>query len=100
NAISWVLSPLLGGIIAYLLFGMIQRHILLYNEKAENKLRQLSAERIAHRDQHRREFDRLTEIQQVAYTSKLLRDSELAKMPDVGPTQLESDYYKQLQKID
>lgn len=99
-AISWVVSPLLGGIIAYLLFGMIQRHILLYNEKAENKLRQLNAERIAHRDQHRREFDRLTEIQQVAYTSKLLRDSELAKMPDVDPTQLESDYYKQLKKID
>ena len=31
-AISWVLSPVLGGIVAYILFGAIQRHILLYNE--------------------------------------------------------------------
>lgn len=27
-AISWILSPLLGGVTAYLLFGMIKRHIL------------------------------------------------------------------------
>ncbi|NLE99119.1 MAG: inorganic phosphate transporter [Propionibacterium sp.] len=99
-AISWVASPLLGGVIAYILFGLIQRHILLYNEKAEHKLRELGAERIAHRDRHRSEFDRLTEIQQVAYTSKLLRDSELARMPDIDPTQLESSYYKELKRID
>lgn len=99
-AVSWVLSPLLGGIVAYLLFNFIQRHVLLYNEKAEAKLRDLNAERIAHRDRHANEFSRLTEIQQVAYTSKLLRDSELAKSPDVDPTQLESSYYKELKKLD
>lgn len=99
-AISWVASPLLGGVLAFLLFGMIQRRILLYNEKAEAKLRELSAERIAHRDREASEFDRLTQIQQVAYTSKLVRDSELAKSPDIDPTLLESRYYKELKKLD
>ena len=99
-AISWVLSPVLGGIVAFLLFNAIQRHILLYNEKAERRLRELNAARMAEGEKQKREFSRLTELQQVAYTNKLIRDSELAKNPDISPDQLESDYYKALKKID
>ncbi|WP_297752011.1 inorganic phosphate transporter [uncultured Tessaracoccus sp.] len=99
-AISWVLSPVLGGIVAFLLFNAIQRHILLYNEKAEQRLRELNAARMAEGEKQKREFSRLTELQQVAYTNKLIRDSELAKNPDITPDQLESDYYKALKKID
>ena len=99
-AISWVLSPVLGGIVAFLLFNAIQRHILLYNEKAEQRLRELNAARMAEGEKQKREFSRLTELQQVAYTNKLIRDSELAKNPDISPDQLESDYYKALKKID
>ncbi len=99
-AISWVLSPVLGGIVAFALFYGIQRHILLYNEKAEQRLRELNAARMAEGEKQKREFSRLTELQQVAYTNKLIRDSELAKNPDITPDQLESDYYKALKKID
>nr|WP_108870732.1 inorganic phosphate transporter [Tessaracoccus timonensis] len=99
-AISWVLSPVLGGIVAFLLFNAIQRHILLYNEKAEKRLRELNAARMAEGEKQKREFSRLTELQQVAYTNKLIRDSELAKNPDISADQLESDYYKALKKID
>ncbi len=99
-AVSWVLSPVLGGIVAFLLFNAIQRHILLYNEKAERRLRELNAARMAEGEKQKREFSRLTELQQVAYTNKLIRDSELAKNPDISPDQLESDYYKALKKID
>lgn len=99
-AISWVLSPVLGGVVAFLLFNAIQRHILLYNEKAEKRLRELNAARMAEGEKQKREFSRLTELQQVAYTNKLIRDSELAKNPDISPDQLESDYYKALKKID
>lgn len=99
-AISWVLSPLLGGVLAFFLFGAIQRHVLMYNEKAESRLRDLNAELLDHRDRHRNEFSRLTELQQISYTNKLMRDSELAKHPDIDPSQLESDYYKELKRID
>ncbi|WP_192929060.1 inorganic phosphate transporter, partial [Mycobacterium tuberculosis] len=36
--VSWVLSPVLGGLVSYLLYGVIKRHILLYNEQAERRL--------------------------------------------------------------
>ncbi len=99
-AVSWVLSPVLGGLVAWALFGAIQRHILLYNQKAEQRLRELNAARIAASEEQKREFSRLTELQQIAYTNKLIRDSELAKNPDIDPDQLESDYYRALKKID
>lgn len=99
-AISWVLSPTLGGLVAYALYWAIQRYILLYNEKAETRLRELNAERIREIEKQRNEFSRLTELQQVAYTNKLVRDSELAKIQDIDPTQLESDYYRALKKLD
>ncbi len=99
-AVSWVLSPLLGGVVAYLLFSLIQRHVLLYNQRAEQKLREVNAELVAHRDRHRNEFSRLTELQQIAYTNKLMRDSELARHPEIDPSLLESDYYKELKRID
>ena len=99
-ALSWVLSPLLGGVAAFGLFFLIQRHILLYNEKAESMLRDINNELLEHRNRHRNEFSRLTELQQISYTNKLMRDSELARRPDIDPSQLESDYYKELKRID
>lgn len=34
-AISWVLSPLLGGVLSYLLYGQIKKNIIEYNDKTE-----------------------------------------------------------------
>lgn len=39
--VSWVLSPVLGGLVSYLLYGVIKRHILLYNEQAERRLTEI-----------------------------------------------------------
>ncbi len=99
-AFSWVLSPTLGGVVAYLLYGAIQRYILMYNQKVELRIRELNAERMRAIEKQRTEFDHLTELQQISYTNKLMRDSELAKIEDIDPTQLESDYYRALKKID
>lgn len=38
-AISWVLSPLLGGLASYALFHQINKHVLHYNDEAEQKLK-------------------------------------------------------------
>lgn len=57
--VSWVLSPVLGGLVSYLLYGVIKRHILLYNEQAERRLTEIKKERIAHRERHKAAFDRL-----------------------------------------
>ena len=99
-AISWVLSPLLGGAVAYLLYGAIKRHILSYNDQADDKLREIRVQRIEHRDRHKQAFERLSEIQQIAYTGALARDAVAANRGDFDPDELESDYYKELHEID
>lgn len=98
--VSWVLSPVLGGLVSYLLYGVIKRHILLYNEQAERRLTEIKKERIAHRERHKAAFDRLTEIQQIAYTGALARDAVAANRKDFDPDELESDYYRELHEID
>ena len=44
-AFSWVLSPVLGGVAAWLLFGWIKRSILVYNEAADTQLREIKQRR-------------------------------------------------------
>lgn len=99
-ALSWVISPALGGLVAYLLFGAIKRNILQYNERADEQLREVKRERIQLRDQHKQAFERLSEIQQLSYTNTLARDAAVAGRPDVDPDELESDYYRDLHEID
>lgn len=61
--VSWVLSPVLGGLVSYLLYGVIKRHILLYNEQAERRLTEIKKERIAHRERHKAAFDAFRALQ-------------------------------------
>lgn len=79
-AASWVISPLLGGLMAYLLFGFIKRHILLYNEKADRRLQQLKQEFISESGANDESFDRIGYIQQSAYVNARLPKSEAAEM--------------------
>ncbi len=99
-AASWVVSPVLGGLVSYLLYGAIKRRILLYNEAADQKLQELQRERIAHRDRDKAAFERLSEIQQIAYNGALARDAVFANRPDFDPDDLESEYYRELHEID
>ncbi|AKK07063.1 Phosphate transporter family [Corynebacterium mustelae] len=98
-ALSWVLSPVLGGITAYLLFGAIKRHILVFNDKADEELRSIKEERIKlHRD-FKSSFERLSEVQQLAYTNAMTRDAALIAERDFDPNELESDYYRDLHRL-
>lgn len=98
--ISWVLSPLLGGIAAYMLYSAIKQHILVYNDHADAKLREIKTERAMHRQRHREHFDRLSELQQISYTNMMARDAITLNMPDFDYEELESDYYRELYRIE
>ena len=98
-AISWVLSPVLGGLAAFILFKWIKTSILVYNEEADQKLREIKTRRAELRQEHKSRFARLNEIQQISYTNAMARDAALVAEEDFDPDQLESEYYRDLYSL-
>ncbi|WP_426706959.1 inorganic phosphate transporter [Corynebacterium auriscanis] len=98
-AISWVLSPVLGGLAAYLLFRAIKSGILRYNEAADVRLRELKQKKIEHRRRHKEAFERLSEVQQISYTNAMARDAQTVMDDDFDREQLESEYYRDLYRL-
>lgn len=99
-AISWVLSPVLGGLASLILFGVVKRYILTYNDKAEDSLREIKDARLKLHDEFKRNFDALTEAEQLEYSRKMSRDAaKLAEGKGVQPSDFESDYYRALHTI-
>lgn len=99
-AVSWILSPLLGGLVSYALYFQIKKHILRYNDEADARLTQIRDSKREHLKKHKEAFERLSEVQQVAYTYAITRDMQVVNDRDYLPHELESDYYKELVKIE
>lgn len=98
-AVSWVLSPILGGIASYALFRQIKKHILAYNDAAEQQLKNIRAEKQQVRRSHKEAFERLTELQQISYTHAMARDVQALNDDDFRPDDLESEYYRDIYRI-
>ncbi len=98
-AISWVLSPLLGGLVAWWLFGAINRRILRYNRQADESLRRLREESEAIRVRHKEAYERLDEIQRQAFTSALASDALTSLDEDIPPEKLNVPYYRELHDL-
>lgn len=100
-ALSWVLSPVLGGFVAYLLFGAIKKHILNYNDQAQAELNRIKDEKKQHKAAHKSAFDRMTELQQISYTQTMARDAASLDLEEKqSEDDFESDYYKELARIE
>tara|TARA_A100001391_G_scaffold130111_4_gene89432 strand:+ start:23705 stop:25330 length:1626 start_codon:yes stop_codon:yes gene_type:complete len=98
-AISWVLSPVLGGLVSYGLFSLIKRHILRYNERMLEELRRIHKERRQLREEHKGAFERMSDIQKMSYTHMLVRDSEALDDEGFTAEDLETDYYRRLHEL-
>ncbi|MDO4641952.1 MAG: anion permease [Neisseria sp.] len=99
-AISWVVSPILGGLVSYVLFFQIKKHVLDYNEAAEEQLKLLKAERKAYKEQQKLSFESLEEHEKIKVATAMARDAQIYSEPDVDPAELESQYYKGLYVMD
>lgn len=99
-ALSWVASPLLGGVVSFGLFRLIKHHVLFYNERAEARVREIRKEQKALRKEHRSTFERLNELQQINYNNMLVRDMEVLREGDFTPDELETDYYRKWYEIE
>ena len=100
-AVSWVLSPVLGGLMAYVLFGQIKKHVLDYNQRIETRLKELKQEKKAHKERHKLSFDTMSEAQKIDAASAMARDAQIYADADASEDMdLESDYYKGLREIE
>lgn len=99
-AFSWVLSPVLGGIASYILFTYIKKHVLAYNDQAKVELENIKKEKKTFKKEHKKAFEKLGEVQRISYTEAMGRDAHTITEEDFDPDDLESDYYKELHRID
>lgn len=98
-AVSWVLSPVLGGLVSYAVFFQIKKHILRYNDDADARINHIRQSKREHLQKHKEAFERLSEIQQIAYTHSMTRDLQVLNDSDFYPQEMESDYYKEMQQF-
>lgn len=100
-ALSWVLSPVLGGLGSYILYYYIKKYILSYNEMAQDQLRYIKQRKKTLRKEHKTLTEQMTEVQQLAYTGALARDAANAHtMEEATEEDFESDYYRQLYQLE
>ena len=96
-AVSWVLSPVLGGLGSYVLYYYIKKYVLNYNDVAQQRLIDLKQQKKSLRKEHKTTTERMTELQQIAYTGALARDAaNVQSMDEVNEDDFESDYYREL----
>lgn len=99
--LSWVASPVLGAAAAAVLFGAIKRYILHYNETAEHKLRDIRQRRMDLKQGHKEAFERMAELQQIAYTQAMSRDAAQVLSSDrLGEDDFESEYYRAMHRLE
>ena len=99
-AISWVASPLIGGILSYAVYSVIKKYIINYNKIAQIKIERIKKEKKELRRKHKKIYETLDDIQKVAYTQAINRDINAMENPDFTPDELDSEYYKKLNELD
>jgi len=98
-AASWVISPVLGGLVSYGLFYYIKNHILKYNDEADVRLKEIKKEKKAFKKEHKSAFEKMAEIERLSYTSAMARDSQTMDY-DYDIDDLETDYSKKMHQIE
>lgn len=99
-ASSWVISPVLGGVMSYVVYSQIKQHILLYNEQAEERLAQIKIEKKELRANYKQSFARLDDEQKVMNAAALARDAQIYNELDASAEDFESEYFRKLRAVE
>ena len=85
---------------AYILYGLIKKNIIDYNDKAEAHIEELKTAKKTVKSKQKDFFEQLPESEQLSYNSAMLRDQDIYKDDDCMLEDLETEYYKELYKIE
>ena len=99
-AMSWVVSPVLGGLVSYALYFMIKKHVLDFNDKAQSNIHKIKKEKKAYKKEHKANFEALSQDEQRTYTNALARDAYLKNDDDFDIEDFETEYHKKLHEFD
>lgn len=98
-ALSWITSPLLGGLVSYLVYFSIKKYILNYNEIAEAKLDKLKQRKKELKKSFKAKLETLNEDEKIKINQTMLSDFEIISETTYDANDLESEYYKELHNI-
>ncbi|WP_319380519.1 inorganic phosphate transporter [Thiomicrorhabdus sp.] len=99
-AVSWVLSPVLGGVFAYILYKAIKETVFKYNDEAGDRLNEIKKEKKALRKEYKQSLETMDEASLIKENARLSRDAQLKIDGDYDSDELESDYYKKMELIE
>lgn len=97
-AISWVLSPVLGGLMAFVFYSVIKYYVVDFNTRMDRKLRDIKARRKQQKRQFKAVYPTLSPEQRQCYD----RDEELYEDHDEheGQVHYETGHFQALQALD
>ncbi len=93
-AISWVVSPVLGATLSYIIYSIIKKNILAYNDEAEVRVKSLRTQKKVLKRRQKEYFESLDSSAKLQYTNAMLRDQEVYKDSDCTRDDLETEYYR------
>lgn len=94
-AISWVVSPLLGGILSYIIYGQIKKHVLGYNTKMEAKLQEIKTQKKELKREDDLYFETLSVDEQIVYNKMSKEDRSKIDDNEVSDiSDLQTEYYR------
>jgi len=99
-ALSWVISPVLGGVASYFLYGYIKKHILFYNEEAKERLTKINLAKKDYKHQYAKEFEVLDTNERTLRTNAIVRDTQMIHYGDFNEEDFESEYSKRIYSME
>jgi len=97
---SWIISPLLGGLVSYFFYAMIKKYVLNYNEEAHDKLQKIKQDKKTYKEKHKANFELLSADEQQTYTNALARDAHFKDDGDFDLGDFETEYHQRLHEFD
>jgi len=98
-ALSWVISPVLGGVMAYGIFWVIKTKIIDYNENADVELKKIKSEKKTLKKEMKIQLAQMSEHDRLCELSLMTIDAESKMEDDYESGYMESYYYKELELI-